>query len=191
MLRSDNNTFLLSIKRHENRRVIRRGDIENPVSAVADASRAVSAYGYEYVVQDSVRRCSKTRKSTRQLQCSCRRLSAWRRADLANPSWESRVDHSCRERCHPACHPPPTFTLLCVGDLDPGLSNDTPLKPIYTQTDLGTTQEQGKDRAEPEVGRARVVAAEALPLRPYAARDKAHIAVRSLTSPHRRQIINM
>lgn len=42
-------------------------------------------------------------------------------ADLANPSWKSRVDYSSRE---PPRHSPtlPTFTLLCVGDLDPTLA---------------------------------------------------------------------
>lgn len=40
-------------------------------------------------------------------------------ADLENPSWKSRVDHSCGVRRHPRQPPTPLLSLLCVGDLDP------------------------------------------------------------------------
>ncbi|KAL4715198.1 hypothetical protein ACJJTC_012245 [Scirpophaga incertulas] len=60
------------------------------------------------------------RRLTEAVICSfaCDALKA---ADLANPRWKSRVDHSCgvRRQPPPPRRPPPRLSLLCVGDLDP------------------------------------------------------------------------
>ncbi|CAF4870260.1 unnamed protein product [Pieris macdunnoughi] len=145
------------------------------VQDVSGADPSLDSYSVEYKVQEIV-------------ISHCDDLDT-KAADLANPCWKSRVDHSWG--APPPCLSPTPGFLLCVGDLDPAARTK---HWKYNYRDIPyplnrTTQEHSKEQNS-RVGRICSVIETS---QPYGSHDKVYIAAHAsdLTVPTNNKYVTL